>query len=507
VWAVLLVLFAILLQVLAHSPVADLDMFHEMALIREALADGRLARQDVYAYTPTVSRVVHHEWGTGAVLYFVAVAAGLGGGGILVLRFLLLAGVAVCCYVCARYRRARGAPLAVLTPVAIGLMAGGVSPVRAQLFTFLFLACLLVTFEWDRKGNRRWPLLWLPVYLVWLNMHGGFVVGAGLFALYTLERFARALHGSSSASLAFAGTWHLFLAGAAMVVLPLINPYGWDYIPYLWNALFMERPYVAEWAPLWDPRVQREYVAIYAVSLLVLLYAVGRSSAALRLPGLALVLVAAVFAARSQRLLPVYGIVWISYVPAYLSATDLRRLIERWWRRHTVAIAAGALAAAALLLARSAWVGFWELSVPAVAEAPDGIHFPVGATDYLAAHGFHGNLMTHYNAGAFVSWRLHPAVRVGMDSRYEVAYLADVVDEIQRLYTGEPGWEDVLARYPTHAVLVASDSPLHPLLMHASDAWPLVYRDDGYSIFARTDVADRLPRTDRRGETIVGTFP
>lgn len=502
-WAIAAGLAALVLRQLA-APVADLDMFHEMALIREALADGQLARQDVYAYTPTVSPVVHHEWATGVVLYFIAVAAGLGGGGILVLHYLLIAGIAACCYRCARLRGAHGAVLAPLAPVAIALLIPGTSPVRAQMFTFLFVACLLVMFEWDRRGHRGWLAIWLPLYVVWLNLHGGFIVGAGLFGLYAVERFVVQMGSESSARVALIRTRHLWLAGAAMVVLPLINPYGWEYLPYLWHALLLDRPHVAEWAPLWDPRVDWTYILIYIISLLFIAYAIARQGIR-RLPGLLLVFATAALAARSQRLLPVYGIVWISYVPAYLSNTELRQLVETGWRRFAVPLAVAILLAAAVLAGKAVQMRFWELRVP-VYPVEGELHYPGGAVDYLAAQQFAGNLMTPFNAGAFISWKLFPAVKVGMDSRYEVAYPVRVADENATLYNGEAGWQEILEKYPTDAVLVPAGSALNRLLaMHPE--WPRVYVDDGYAVFARLDVAMRLPVVDRTGEPITARFP
>ena len=64
-------------RVLDNVRTIDMDLFHEMALIREALALGRIPMEDVFAQTSTVSPVVHHEWGTGAVLYFLVVGVAL----------------------------------------------------------------------------------------------------------------------------------------------------------------------------------------------------------------------------------------------------------------------------------------------------------------------------------------------------------------------------------------------------------------------------------------------
>jgi hypothetical protein len=60
----------------------------------------------------------------------------------------------------------------------------GLSPVRAHILTFLFLACLLLMIEADRRGDRRWVLPWLLMFTVWLNVHGGFVVGLGLLGIH-----------------------------------------------------------------------------------------------------------------------------------------------------------------------------------------------------------------------------------------------------------------------------------------------------------------------------------
>ena len=508
-WAIAAGLIAYTVR-LVGVPVADLDMFHEMALIREALAEGRIPTEDVYAYTPTVNPVVHHEWATGAVLYLIAVGAGLGGAGVMALRFVLMAGIGVCGYWCARLRGAPPVVLAVLAPVLIALASVGMSPVRAQLFTFLFVGVLLVLFELDRRGRVWWLALWLPLYVVWLNLHGGFVVGAGLFGLYTLEKFGRVLAETRSVRNAALRTRHLLGAGVAMAFLPLVNPYGLAYLPYLWNALLLDRPMVIEWAPIWHPTMRLEGVLVYALSLLFLVYAIVRMGKPAQMPGLLLVIATALLAAETRRLFPVYAIVWFSYLPGYLAHTELRYMLDRAWRRHAAPIAGVVLLCSVVLIADSISKRFWHLRVPTVG-AEGELHYPVGAVDYLSAHGFSGNLMTPFDAGSYVLWNLYPAVKVGMDSRYEVAYRAETVEEHVRIYDGAPDWEALLDSYATDAVLVPENSPLDSLISVSDGSrpprWQRVYRDDAYAIYARADVARRLPVSDRTGEQIMGRFP
>jgi len=509
--AILLGIGSLILKILASSSIADLDMFHEMALFREIIALGSVPRAELFAYTPTVYPVVHHEWATGGVLYLVAIATGWGGAGIIGLRLLLVGGIAAACFATARRRGAAGFILAPLVPVAIALGGGGVSPVRAQLFTFLFLAWLLILFERDWRGERRWLAIWFPLFVIWLNLHAGFVVGAGLFTLHTAERWLRSYAQERSARRAFGETWHLLAGAAAMVLLSTVNPYGWEYLPFLRDAILMDRPFVGEWTPIWGSNVPREIFAVYGVSLLVAAYSLARNEKPSSLIGLPLLFAAAFVAARSHRHLPIYGIIWIAYVPGYLMATPLRALLEEIWRRHRVPIGAAALGGGLILSVQAMLMRPWELQLPN-AGATNTLYYPVGAVEYLAEHEFSGNLMTPYNSGAYVSWKLFPAVRVGLDSRYEVAYPTDSAEEIHAMYVGDPGWRETLDRHPTDAVLVMQDNRLRSLLADSTSLdgeprWLRVYQDDGFAIFARPEVAARLPVADRVGESITGSFP
>jgi hypothetical protein len=524
-------LLALGLRVLANVRVIDLDLFHEMALIREALALGRLPLEDTFAYTPTVSPVVHHEWGTGAVLYFVVVGLGLGAGGLAGLRLLLVAGIVACCVAVARARGARPTELVLAAPLAIVLFWPGLSPVRAHLFTFLFLAILLLLLERERAGRRAWLLLWPPLFVVWLNMHGGFVVGVGLLGLYAGERFVRGGWPESFArapspdgreperrtplrrmEAGLGESWPLFLAVGTTLPLLLVNPYGAEFIRYLAHALTMERPYITEWLPLWSEPFRGAPLLLYLTSVLVAGYTLWRGDGWRRLPGFLLLLAAAFFALRSVRILPIYVVVWFSYVAPALSSTPLVPIVRRLWGRHARPIAAVTLVVSLVGIGRIIHDGGLSVYLPTQGEGYRQL-YPAGAVHYLSEIGFEGNLMTPFGTGAYVSWMLHPQVRVGVDSRYEVAFPPAFAEEAMRIYLGEGDWSEFLTRHPTDAVLVPHAGPLDSLLTAEADAapreaqWQEVFRDDAYAIFARAALAHGLPRVDRQGESIPAVFP
>lgn len=532
-WAMGFGVLVLGLRVIGNVRTIDLDLFHMMALVREALALGRIPMEDVFAYTSSVSPVVHHEWGTGAVIYFFVVGLGLGAHGLVLLRFLLLAGVVACCITVARHRGAGWLEMTMAAPLGIVLFWPGLSPVRAHMFTFLLLALLLVLLERERQGDRRWLLLWPLIFVLWLNLHGGFVVGVGLLGVYTLERFLRvAWRGEPAAPASASGTedgsiprhpWreafrqtrYLILAVGVTLPLLIVNPYGLEYIPYIWHAVTMDRPYMTEWFPLWSPSFRGAPLLLFLASVLVAVYTQWRGECWKRLPGLAMVLVAAAFALQSVRILPIYVVVWFSYVSPALSSTPVVPMARRLWRRHARPVAALTLIVSTLGLARIVQQEALTVFLP----TQQGDHrqlFPAGPVQYLSEIDFQGNLMTPFGVGAYVSWNLHPRVKVGMDSRYEVAYDPALAEETMRVYRGDGDWREFLVRHPTDAVLVPRPGALDSLMVgwtRDGDSrpeppdWIEVFRDDAYAIFARPAAAAGMPRVDRTGQPIPGSFP
>jgi hypothetical protein len=106
----------------------DPDIWHSMALAREALALGYLPLDDRFAYTPTVFPVVHHEWGSGMLLYFLATH-----GGIVALQAARAALIATLAWNTVRVARMRGADapaLAILAPPAIVMVWIALTAIR-----------------------------------------------------------------------------------------------------------------------------------------------------------------------------------------------------------------------------------------------------------------------------------------------------------------------------------------------------------------------------------------
>lgn len=505
-WATYFGLLGLSLGVISAINRMDPDAYHQMALIREAVAAGSLPMEDVFAYTPTVNPSVHHEWGTGAIFYAVSMA--LGRTGMILMKYGGALMVGWGCLALARRRGASVEVFALLAPLAIFCGCIGVFSLRAQMFTLLGTVCLLFCLDEDQRGGRRWIAVWLPVYVVWLNLHAGFLVGVGLFGIYSAGCFVNAYIRHRFLVLATRGTGHLLAVAGAMAILFVCNPYGLSYASYLWHAVRMERPIIAEWQSVWH---KPPVLIVYLFSLIPIVYVVWRKSLS-AIPDLFMVAVPALLAFQHIRHLSIYAVVWACYVPASVEKSELGRLMTSVSGRYRVVVALLWISLGAIGLGQSFHNRFWVLRIPATAEEDSAIHYPVGAVDYLKQSGFAGNLMVPFNAGAYVSWHLHPKVKISTDGRYEVAYPPEQVHELRDFYATQNDWQQTLRRYPPDAVLVPRHNPLEDLLSERRESddgsgWKWVYRDDGFAVYVPADRASTCPVVDRSGEKIIGRFP
>lgn len=463
----------------------DPDLWHEMALIRESIRAGHLLMRDIFAYTPTVYPSMHHEWGAGVLAY--TLTRRFGSDAILIVKYLIAFFIGVLSLRCARSMGSSVEVWAVLCPIAICLSRYGfLSVIRAQTYTFLFAACCFFLLQQDRRGNRIWMLLWLCLFPVWVNVHGGFVVGVGLLALYVVER-----------ALAWQPVRHLAFLLAATLVEVFINPFGPAYARFILRALAMPRPHIQEWRPVWvyGPWWTATFLAAVAIAV----YALARNGIR-RAPGVLMVIATAIEAMLHCKLMPLFAIAWISHVPAYLQPTPVGEWVTRFNQRRFALMISVWLLVASIYLADAVRWEFWRIRVPQ-SEAPYA--YPVGAVEYLRTQRFAGNLMVPFSQGAYISWKLFPAVKVSVDSRYEVAYSEALVDSIFRFYAAEPTWRETLTKYPTDLVLVPRISALAGVIAEAG--WHKVYRDREFELYARPGLA--LPFSDRTSEYFSGVFP
>ena len=466
-----------------------------MALARQLIASGKFPLADCFAFSPTLNPTVHHEWGFGLIAYMIT-ANPLGDLLLMSLRFLLAVGILLCCY---RVCRSRGGdPLL----FALGLILVlpffwvGFSTLRAQQFTLAFLALQLVMLESDWRHQKAWILIWLVMLVLWLNIHAGFVVGAAMIILHGCERCLMSWTHQKSLATIWKTTWHLWIAAPLAILALWMNPYGSQYISYLMHGLTMPRPDIGEWWPLWTIMNPWQTLFCFALAVGLIGYTV-RYRRWSRLRGSVFLLLCALMAFKHTRHASIFALVWLAYVPAWLTYTPLGRRLRSNILAHPQTAYRFAGCLAAVSVGFFLWFQGYKTIMP-VNEAGKRGNYPLGAIAYLERNQIRGRFITDFDSGAYVTWRLYPNVMVSLDGRYEAAFQPGVLEKHLDFFYAKTNAAMILDQWRADGIILPSGTPLSKQLLDNLDKqtevqlsgssryWKCVYRDPGTSVWIDT---------------------
>jgi hypothetical protein len=471
----------LLTLVLVSRPVQDPDFWWHLTTGRWIWAHGAVPHQDIYTFTVPGHIWVTHEWLTELGL---AALVWLGGFTAVSLAFALATLAAW--WLAARTAALWGArpyPLAAALYI-LGVVSGyALWGPRAQMITVLGLAFVgwaLTRYRLSQGRSRA--LLWLPLVMVlWVNLHGGYIIAFALLAAVLVGEAWKRLAGWSPA-LGWQAQADLGLVTLFSLLATLLNPNGASIVAYPFQTIGSpaQMTFIAEWmSPNFHLIEMRPFELLLLAWLLGVILArrLDLSDALLGLGTLAMAL-------QSTRSVEIFAIVGTPLaIKAWTQAWD------RWRRpkpedpttRPTLRpLLAGApvVLVAALVLVRSI-VGVLP-AAQARSQAPD---YPKAAADYLAARSMEGRMFNSYGWGGYLIYRLWPQQRVFIDGSADVMGDQLIVQYIT-VSQLRPGWEGVLDRYRVRYVLYDSGTPLAVVLDH-DPAWKAVYRDQVATLYRR----------------------
>jgi hypothetical protein len=418
----------------------------------------------------------------------------LGNAGVVALTFALLL----------RRMLARGAGLAVaVSLLLLALFASSIHLLaRPHVASWLLTVAWFVVLErFERSGNGR-GLWWLPVsMLVWVNLHGGFVVGLALLGTYLVSACLTWAGKNPGSGLARRRARVLVVAGAAVAAATLVNPYGYSlhvHIHHYLSDRFLMR-HIDEFAA---PNLHE--LAPRCFLLILLLTLVGMVSAwrSTQLSEWLLVALAACSGLRSARNIPWSSLLLVLIAAPYIAervsswskggtgARGVRGMLS-WWAELSSRMSAmdrtrRGHAWAAAVVAGAVWAALHggTLGPTKVMDARfDAKRFPEGAVDFLMRSGVRDPVFTPDRWGGYLIYRLYPRVRVVVDDRHDL-YGAEFFRNYLKVIHAQPGWEQALAEMHPAWMLLPAKSALTDALAQ-SPRWKPVYRDETSVLYSR----------------------
>ena len=444
-----------------HPAVAGSDLWWHLASGRETVETGGIPPVDPFSHTALGEVWTNHEW-LWEVLYWGVyrihpdVVACLNLGVVLAV-FGLAAAVA------------RGTCGSLLAAGVATWLAAAAShwfmDIRPHVFSLLFVGILLLTRE------RRWaPWLWPPLFLMWANLHSGFVFGIGLVGLHALFRTWEVSRPVGKLVIPRAEWIGLTAAGLIM----LVNPYGWEILEYPLAYLDSSSRFrtLIEWHPPGfglDPRgFEGRFFYLLVVSALGVPRALRRAPYLVALAG-----VTCAMALTSRRFIPLFA---VTAMP--IAALGIATGVE-FVRTRFRGMERPAFQTAACVLAVGVAIGLWYN----VRFFPQPLYrwtqselYPFGAVGYLRMLPEPPkHLLNLYNWGGFIM--LHaPEIAVFIDGRANTLYSEEIYNDYGRVYGAGPGYATVLRKYQVDGVLAPPSARIIRTL-ERQPGWQIAYAD------------------------------
>jgi hypothetical protein len=444
------------LLIAAIQPVTDPDFWWHLPTGNWILSHHAVPRHDLYTFTVTDHRWITHEWLSEVILALLYAA------GRLPLVSLVLGAVTAAGFLLVYLAIDRRVNF-VIAGLTLALGVAAANPIwgpRIQMITFALSA---LTYLWVKRfseGSSR-ALYFLPaVMLVWVNLHGGFVLGYAILGLALLVEGVRYLLRRPGA-MALRRLRAMAVVLAASIAVAILNPNGWDiYLyPFQTGGSPEQQRLIVEW---FSPNFQMSQIWAFEAMIFLIIGGLALSRRTeprqflLLLVGLGLTL-------HSVRNLSFFMLVAVPALADYAQQAR-ERLSFRWPRRVPKTTAVTFAANLAMIIGIVAIVAL--ASLPSLLQRVDGKlvarDFPIKAANFLVQHPAPGHMLNVYGWGGYLIFRLYghtppQPVFIFGDAALDGDQLLRDYDHLQSLGQDQAL---LLDRYQINWVIFHSDDPI-----------------------------------------------
>ena len=435
----------------------------------------------------SVIAVIHSRTGLNGVVGFTALVVGLTFA--LVFRWTLL--------------RGGNLPVTGLF-LALALGASAVHlQARPHVMSWLFTVLWFQVLDSSETANTTRHLFFLPLLmLLWVNVHGGFVVGFVLLGVYLAEGFLNYLRHRDARGAITARLKSLSLVTGLSAVVSLVNPYGYKLHAHVY-AYLSDRWLMNHIDEFLSPNFHGIAQQCFVVLLLLTILALFARPEELRMSQLLVVIFAAYSGLYASRSLPVSSllltlimapilsraVVRTSRDPAVPSATrnlvlrcssffERMQAMNSGLRGHLWPMVVAVLIAVTCF--RQGKLG----PLLAMNSHFDAGKFPVEAAEVIAQHKIAEPIFSLDPWGGYLIYRLYPGTRVYVDDRHDF-YGDQFLKNYLKVIQIAPDWQSALAETKVRWVLVPDDSALANILRETPQ-WRMVHEDRTAALFEYT---------------------
>ncbi len=455
--------------IFANRSIADPDIWWHMRNAEELLRTGRFVRADAYSYTVHGAAWINHEW-LGEIPYYFGWRC-LGLRGLYLVMALALVAIFLLLYRLAYLRAHDYKAAALACGLAMPLATVSFGP-RTLLFGWIFLLLELLILE-AYDTQRRWLWLLPPLFAVWVNTHGSWLIGLALLIAFTAAACCNVRAGRiESARRSLAEIKQLATVIALSVAALFFNPYGWRLVFYPFDLAFRQKlnvSHVEEWqSPDFHALRGKLLLAIILGVLVLALIRQGRC----KLQEVLFLLIAFYAAMTYSRFLFLAAIIVTPVLAAELSL-----------RGFGGPVAADKTGLNLAMMAAMTAIMVWQIPSNAQLSAGMAEEYPVAATMYLNSLHPQDRVLNDYDWGGYLIWNARQ-MPVFVDSRVDIFEYSGIFADYLDIMSLKNSLE-LLRKHDIRYVLYAREKALAYLLRNSA-GWKVIYEDKVAVLFART---------------------
>jgi hypothetical protein len=456
----------------------DPDLWWHIRTGELILSTHRWPTTDPYSYTAARAPWLSCEW-LGDVVFAAVYRIG-GLQGLEALLVVLASAVILALYAFATLRSGNAKAGFVASAVLL-VLANASFNLRPQMLGYFFLILTLIALERFRRGKQRAVWMLPLLFLIWINMHGSWVIGLATVALYIASGLVNVDLGSL-VSPRWTESERLRLEIVFMLSLAVIpiTPYGVRLAAYPFtvaSSLPISVANIMEW------QAMPFHLGGGKVFLALLLGYIAAQVAfrfSWHLAELLLFLFGTAMACLHVRFL-------LLFVPFFapLAAT----ILARWtppYNKVKDQYLINFIVMAGVVMAMAHYFPSHAAMEKKVAD-----QFPVHALQYLREHAVPEPLFNTYGFGGYMIESGH---KTFIDGRSELFEQTGVLGDYMHITLLKPGALQVLRGYGIRSCLLERDEPLANVLASLPD-WQKVYADNVSALYVKRNAADAPQQT------------
>lgn len=468
-----IILFLFILAISTMIQDYDLDLWARLIAGKAFIQTGHVLKQDFLSYTPT-HQWIDHEWGSSVIFYLTQKLFSC--KGLLFLQVMLTCLIYFFMIKVIELRGVKTTSAYNFLFYYFAFMAFTTinNPIRCHMFSFLFFTVFIYLFERARKGisNDKELLICVPlIMLFWCNLHGGCVAGIGLILLYIIGEFLNKKPIKN----------YIYALILSLAVIP-INPWGLEYLKFLYQANTMNRLMISEWAGIFDynyldwPKFKIFALVLLLTEAIVIIKKIIAKQFDFDKTKILIVIVTLFLAVKHIKLIP-FGVISMTCFLYDDFYTVFNTLTKNFFNKiANIKDSMIYLIIIIFVLSTIKQNGFGPYLTWS--------RYPVKAIEFIKINEIKGNLLQKFELGSYIAYKLYPQNKIYMDGRFEEVYDLQLLIDLSYFQSAAKDWESFFNSYPTDVLLIDKDMPVYKALKK-NPRWKEIFNDNYFIVFVR----------------------